>query len=416
MLSMCCVGCCDAHSAAALRSLRGELGERLRALRQTITQLDEAIAAAKRGDEGSSPVAQLGERLKSAHEERLEVEARLGIMGGASGDSGTSSSGSSELIQLDTPDRFGLVMRYSDDTELSRELLLSTAEVFGAMDVRKCIAESQGNVVGEHIAEKFAKRILDLHSQGNFHGGGRTSLSALTQLRMGISWRDSGGSFVRASNGSAMRASPVGLMFYSSPPSVVAQIAALQSHVTHQDPQSKSGAAAIALAVSQCIQCALSNAEIDPQAFMRNIQAECVGIDPGCRFAEAVSSMLNAKTVDQAHSMLPPTPPTYISSSVNWPISTFVTPTVLWALYSFLRTPHCFAQTLAASIRPGGDADTVAAIACAISGAYNGYRRIFDCGSLQSWISRVADRANTQRNLSELITLAQSSANAAYIS
>ena len=44
-------------------------------------------------------------------------------------------------------------------------------------------------------------------------------------------------------------------------------------------------------------------------------------------------------------------------------------PSVLWSLYAFLRTPEDYWETVCTAIRVGGDVDTTAAMAGAISGA-----------------------------------------------
>ncbi len=53
-------------------------------------------------------------------------------------------------------------------------------------------------------------------------------------------------------------------------------------------------------------------------------------------------------------------------------ISPFVTSSVLWSLYSFLRSPEDYWETVCTAIAVGGDVDTTAAMAGAISGAYLG--------------------------------------------
>jgi ADP-ribosylglycohydrolase len=50
-------------------------------------------------------------------------------------------------------------------------------------------------------------------------------------------------------------------------------------------------------------------------------------------------------------------------------ISAFVTPSLLWSLYAFLRSPDDYWETICTAIGVGGDTDTMAAIAGAISGA-----------------------------------------------
>jgi ADP-ribosylglycohydrolase len=57
-------------------------------------------------------------------------------------------------------------------------------------------------------------------------------------------------------------------------------------------------------------------------------------------------------------------------------ISPFVIGSVLWSLYSFLRTPDNYWETICTAIAVGGDVDTTAAMAGAISGAYLGLESI----------------------------------------
>ena len=57
-------------------------------------------------------------------------------------------------------------------------------------------------------------------------------------------------------------------------------------------------------------------------------------------------------------------------------ISPFVVGSVIWSLYSFLRTPSDYIQTVATAIAVGGDVDTTAAMAGAISGTYLGINAI----------------------------------------
>jgi len=57
-------------------------------------------------------------------------------------------------------------------------------------------------------------------------------------------------------------------------------------------------------------------------------------------------------------------------------ISPFVIPSVLWSLYSFLRTPEDYWETVCTAILAGGDVDATAAMAGAISGANVGLKRL----------------------------------------
>jgi ADP-ribosylglycohydrolase len=53
-------------------------------------------------------------------------------------------------------------------------------------------------------------------------------------------------------------------------------------------------------------------------------------------------------------------------------ISPFVIPSVLWSLYAFLQSPEDYWRTIRTAIVAGGDVDTTAAMAGALSGAHLG--------------------------------------------
>jgi poly(ADP-ribose) glycohydrolase ARH3 len=54
-------------------------------------------------------------------------------------------------------------------------------------------------------------------------------------------------------------------------------------------------------------------------------------------------------------------------------ISPYVVSSVLWSLYAFLSSPSNYWRTVTTAIIVGGDVDTTAAMAGAISGALNGF-------------------------------------------
>jgi ADP-ribosylglycohydrolase len=68
-------------------------------------------------------------------------------------------------------------------------------------------------------------------------------------------------------------------------------------------------------------------------------------------------------------------------------ISPFVTSSVLWSLYSFLRTPENYWQSICTAIAAGGDVDTTAAMSGAIAGARVGIEKI-----PHAWTQRLTDR------------------------
>ena len=61
-----------------------------------------------------------------------------------------------------------------------------------------------------------------------------------------------------------------------------------------------------------------------------------------------------------------------VRRAAGFGIPAMAEPTVLASLYAFLKSPGDYVATVDCALRVGGDVDTVAAIAGAISGAHNG--------------------------------------------
>lgn len=243
--------------------------------------------------------------------------------------------------------------QYTDDSQLSRELLQS------------------------YVASKwfdphnYANRIAAIFTEERIVGRGRATEEAALRLARGVSWEDAGTPSPSAGNGSAMRAGPIGLLFFDNPQHLI-QAAHNQGRITHQDRRCSAGAVAIAGAVAL----ALQGKPIDTHQFLSQLS----------KWAQTIEQSL-ASCIEQLIewvSLPPQEAVTFISraglapnySDVWQGISPFVTGSVLWSLYSFLRTPGDYWETICTAISVGGDVDTTAAMAGAISGAYLGLEAI----------------------------------------
>jgi ADP-ribosylglycohydrolase len=80
-------------------------------------------------------------------------------------------------------------------------------------------------------------------------------------------------------------------------------------------------------------------------------------------------------------------------------ISAFVTPSVSWSLYAFLRTPDDYWSAVCTAIAVGGDTDTMGAMAGAMAGA-----RLGPAALPRGLLGRLTDRGTW--NASELSALA----------
>ncbi len=236
--------------------------------------------------------------------------------------------------------------QYSDDTQLARELLLSFVEA------------------GTWSPATFARRLATLFAEGRDVGAGPGTRAAAARLLAGAHWSCSGTPAPYAGNGSAMRAAPLGLLLGGDTRAMV-EATIEQSLMTHRDPRCSAGA----LAVAGATRLAAASRPIRTDPFLDALaeltapadESVAQGIRGLRRWAhlppDEAARHLRAEGLDQV-------------PAGEWlGISAFVTPSVLWSLYAFLRTPDDYWATVCTAVGVGGDTDTMAAIAGAMSGA-----------------------------------------------
>lgn len=254
--------------------------------------------------------------------------------------------------------------QFSDDTQLARELLLSFV------------------AAGGWSAEAFALRVAALFAEGGDVGAGPGTRAAAMRLLAGTPRSRSGTPAPYAGNGSAMRAAPLGLLF-GDDMALVRQAAVEQSLVTHLDPRCSAGA----LAVASAVVVAARGDPVEAHDFLTEVASQAGTIEPSVADAirglrgwvalapEAAARRLHAEGLD----------PMYAD---EWRgVSAFVTPSVVWSLYAFLRGPDDYWTTVCTAIEAGGDTDTTAAIAGAIAGA-----RLGPAGLPAALVARLNDR------------------------
>lgn len=239
--------------------------------------------------------------------------------------------------------------QYTDDSQLARELLQSYVA---------CKGFDPGD---------YARRIAAIFTEGRIVGRGLATEEAAWRLAEDVPWEEAGAPPPSAGNGSAMRAGPIGLLFYDDPQQLI-RVAHDQGRITHRDKRCSAGAVAIAGAVAL----ALQHRPIKPDPFLSQLSEWAQTIEPSVasgirRLIEWVSWPPDeAATVISKVGLAP-------GYSDEWQrISPFVTGSVLWSLYAFLRTPEDYWETICTAISVGGDVDTTAAMAGAIGGAYLG--------------------------------------------
>src|SRR5262249_53888011 len=243
--------------------------------------------------------------------------------------------------------------QYSDDSQLARELARSFVD-------RRHFDPAD-----------YAARVAALFVEDRIVGRGRATQEAAYRIARGVPWQDAGTPAPAAGNGSAMRAAPVGLFFWDDPEALIAA-AHDQGRITHQDPRCSAGAIAIAGATAIVI----GEREVHPASFCSTLSRWTRDFDPV--LAEALQDLPRwiqsppHRAVETIASI--GIQPSYTE---GWEgISPFVTGSVLWSLYSVLRSPTDYWEVVCSAIAVGGDVDTTAAMAGAISGASVGLGRI----------------------------------------
>lgn len=244
--------------------------------------------------------------------------------------------------------------QYSDDTQLARELAQSFVKRGGFDPV------------------EYADRISSLFTEDRIVGRGLATEQAASLIAIGIPWDEAGTPSPSAGNGSAMRAAPVGLL-YAHDPVVMAKVAHDQGRITHQDPRCSAGSIVIAGAVA----IVLREDALDPHSFCEQLADWAQPYDATLSIAlERLPSSLSesphavVEWIRQV-GVLPD------REESEWEgISPFVTGSVLWSIYSFLRSPDDFWEAICTAIAVGGDVDTTAAMTGAIAGARVGLKGI----------------------------------------
>lgn len=224
---------------------------------------------------------------------------------------------------------------YTDDTQM-------------AIGIAEALVD-RGEIVEEALCLAFVANYVPSR------GYGRGARAVLDAMEDGRDYRQvaeehfPGGSF---GNGAAMRVAPVGLVFRDDHRRLWEQ-ARLSSLPTHHHPLGIEGAQLLSLAVAIC-----SRAErFDRPDFFAELLA-------ACQSAEYRSKLVEASRVES---------PDDLAGLGNRIEALHSVPT---AIASFALTPESFESTISNVIFLGGDTDTLAAMAGALSGAYLGAGRL----------------------------------------
>jgi ADP-ribosylglycohydrolase len=239
-------------------------------------------------------------------------------------------------------ERFG-AGRITDDTQMTVALAQSILEL--------------GNFDIEQAALKFGRWIAT-SDEGvkEARGVGEACATACRRLHQGAAPGESG--VDSAGCGAAMRSTPIGLRYYHDPRAMLLS-SVDQAGLTHTDPRAAAGAAVIAFAVGAGI---TDEGELDRASFVARAADFVSGVDR--RMSLKVAGLSDYLDASPAEGFA------YTGNGG------FVMEAVPAALFAFLHNPYDLEETVLAAVNGGGDADSIGAMAGAVSGAFNGVESI----------------------------------------
>jgi len=227
---------------------------------------------------------------------------------------------------------------WTDDTSM----LVATAQ---------SLAE-RGRVNGEDMARRY----LAWFEAGG-RGIGRSTYHAMKRLQAGAPWSEAGESGeYAAGNGVAMRIAPVAL-FHARRLEGLREDCHTCGIITHRNDEAIAGALAVAYAVAKA-----AAGQLDPETIILEVTEL---LEPS-RVTDGL--FLAGELLEKEEVPLTALPELRLGGAAF--------ETVPAAFYCFLRSLHSVQETLVSAIVAGGDTDTRACIAGAISGAYNGREAI----------------------------------------
>jgi len=187
-------------------------------------------------------------------------------------------------------------------------------------------------------------------------------------------------------NGSSMRVAPVGLAF-SHDLKTVATLAIESSRPTHSHPLAFQGAVMQALAVA----IAINSTDFDPGAFLHPLRSSLTRFSDLLQDTSPFTTALDEieRGLDRGASC----------AEMSEVLGTGATAreAVPMAIYCFLRHPHSYTDVIHQAVFLGGDTDTIASMAGAISGAFLGRGAI-----PQNWIDAIREDDYTPSKIAAL--------------
>ncbi len=229
---------------------------------------------------------------------------------------------------------------FTDDTQMS-------------LAVARALLKAGHRSLDELMHVMASEFVIWYRSPDNDRAPGNTCLAGCHRLDAGVHWRQSGIAESKGC-GSAMRSAPIGLYYHKNENKLI-EVARASSLPTHGHPTALAAAAATALLVAWALH------HDDPSDYPQRLSTAMRDMNGGTM----------ADLIERIPAVLADHPDDVLCQTVLGEAWTGES-AVASALYCFCRSPEDYRKTVLTGANTVGDSDSIACIAGAISGAYNG--------------------------------------------
>jgi ADP-ribosylglycohydrolase len=232
-----------------------------------------------------------------------------------------------------------------------------------AVIVGRLLTESGGRIDPLRLAHELLEWERDMKAKGSFDLLGPSTKAALEAVSRGVPPEEAGKS--GATNGAAMRITPVGVAFSHTPLERFLDQVAAACQVTHDTTIGVASAAAVAAAVSRGV----DGGDLE-DAFAAAITAAAAGAERGHWVAGADIAARIGWAVDLVRGLPEQQALDLVCDLVGTSVASQESVPAAFAVLALAEGDPWRACLLAANL--GGDCDTIGAIAGAIAGAISG--------------------------------------------
>lgn len=237
---------------------------------------------------------------------------------------------------------------YTDDTQMS----LAIARALLKSDISEYELDPLDEIM-EHISDEFTKWLRDPE---NNRAPGNTCIRGCKELEKGVHWKKSGDKNSKGC-GAAMRTAPIGLIFHDNLETLT-EVAYHSSECTHAHPTG------IAAGIATAYLTALAVNGVDHNKWIEKL-LELPILKENGEFAGKIRQVEKVLPYENHFNAM-------LELGEGW----VGEQAVALALYCVLKNPHNYGRTIWMGANSNGDSDSIACIAGAISGAYNGIKSI----------------------------------------